>query len=93
MNAAQQIRQALGIEAGNTAAFRQRNASATKSGPGRRHVDGEKRAKRERGPTGHFAGQHTNPRANARRAVKADIGARQYRKQRKALSLAAREQA
>lgn len=41
MNAAQQIRQALGIEVGNTAALRQRNASATKSGPGRRHAQGD----------------------------------------------------
>lgn len=40
MNAAQQIHQALG--AGNAAGYIKtpRNASATKSGPGRRHVDG-----------------------------------------------------
>lgn len=41
MNAAQQIRQALGIEASNVTAFRQRNVSATKSGPGRRHAQGD----------------------------------------------------
>ena len=38
-----------------------------------------------------FLGQHTNERANDRRAVKVLIGARQYRKQRKALAKAARE--
>lgn len=36
--------------------------------------------------------QHRNPKANARRRVKAMIGARQYRLQRKALARAAREQ-
>lgn len=41
MNVAQQIRQALGIEAGNTVSHRQRNPSATKSGPGRRHAQGD----------------------------------------------------
>jgi hypothetical protein len=41
MNVAQQIRQAFGIEAGNTAALRQRNASATKGGSGRRHAQGD----------------------------------------------------
>ena len=40
-----------------------------------------------------FAGQHTNERANDRRHVKALLGARQYRKQRKALAKAAREMA
>lgn len=35
-------------------------------------------------------GQRTNALANERRAVKRLIGARQYRKQRKALALAAR---
>lgn len=34
--------------------------------------------------------QHHNPAANARRKVKAAIGARQYRKQRKALAREAR---
>jgi hypothetical protein len=94
MNAAQQIRQALGIEAGTYTTHTQRNASSTKSGPGRRHVDAHKRGKAEKGgQPGDFAGTHTNPQANARRAVKESIGARQYRKQRKALALAAREQA
>lgn len=37
--------------------------------------------------------QHRNPRANARRAAKAEIGARQYRMQRKALRRAAMESA
>ena len=92
MNAAQQLRKALGIEGAdfNTAAYRQRNASATKSGPGRRHVQGLKRGKADRSPSGEFAGTHTNPQANARRAVKEAIGARQYRKQRKALAAHAR---
>jgi|JI9StandDraft_1071089.scaffolds.fasta_scaffold61701_2 hypothetical protein len=40
-----------------------------------------------------FLGHHMNKAANARRAVKAVIGARQYRKQRKALALATREAA
>ena len=91
MNAAQQIRQALGIEeAGTYTTHIQRNASATKSGPGRRHVEGLKRGKDDHPPAGHFAGTHTNPKANARRAVKDEIGARQYRKQRKALAAQAR---
>lgn len=70
-----------------------RNAHPTKKGPGRKHGHKVKHGTAQKPPVGEFAGQHTNPRANARRAVKADIGARQYRKQRKALSLAAREQA
>lgn len=37
--------------------------------------------------------RHLNPRANARRAAKAEIGARQYRMQRKALRRAAMESA
>jgi hypothetical protein len=37
-------------------------------------------------------GQRKNPRRNAQRKVKAEIGARQYRKQRKALARLAREQ-
>lgn len=44
MNAAQQIRKALGIEAGTYTTHSQRNASATKSGPGRRHADGHTNA-------------------------------------------------
>jgi len=39
-----------------------------------------------------WLGQHTNDRKNARRAVKAAIGARQYRKQRQALARAAQSQ-
>lgn len=37
--------------------------------------------------------QYRNPRSNARRAAKAEIGARQYRMQRKALRRAAMESA
>lgn len=40
-----------------------------------------------------FFRKHTNPRLNARRAAKAEIGARQYRMQRKALRRAAKESA
>jgi len=70
-----------------------RNAQPTKKGPGLKHGHKVKHGKAPQLPVGRFAGQHTNPHANARQAVKADIGARQYRKQRKALSFAAREQA
>lgn len=65
--------------------------SATKSGPGRYHSDGHKRAT-VKAPKGAPAGfvQHTNPKANARRSVKSEIGARQYRKQVKALAALAR---
>lgn len=68
-----------------------KSLSATKRGPGRVHAKGLKKAKplRQTGAGIDFV-QHTNERANARRSVKADIGARQYRKQRKALSAAAR---
>lgn len=68
-----------------------RNQHPTKKGPGRRHKQGQDHGAAARPTGGHFLGQHTNPAANARRAVKATIGARQYRKQRKALALAARQ--
>ena len=69
----------------------QRAAHPTKAGPGRRHaaVPHGAAPKPDKGAPAGFV-QHTSPKGNARRAVKADIGARQYRKQRKALSLAAR---
>lgn len=38
-----------------------------------------------------FLGQHTNPAGNARRKVKKEIGARQYRKNRNALMRAVRQ--
>jgi hypothetical protein len=68
--------------------------SATKSGPGRVYLRGHKKASpvKAKGAGKGFV-QHTNERANARRSVKAGIGARQYRKQRKALAIAAREAA
>lgn len=66
------------------------NGSSTKRGPGRIHCDGIKKTPKPK-PSGHWVGPHTNPAANARRAVKAEIGARQYRKQRKALAAARRE--
>jgi hypothetical protein len=70
-----------------------RNRSATKKGPGRRHANGRDRARRAAVPKGHWSGPHTNPAANAARAAKAEIGARQYRKQRKVLARAAKESA
>lgn len=69
------------------------NGSSTKKGPGRLHCNGVKKAPKPKPAAGSWAGPHTNPAANARRAVKTEIGARQYRKQRKALAAAAREAA
>ena len=66
--------------------------SATKRGPGRVHAKGLKKSKRV-AQKGAGLVQHTNERANARRAVKAEVGARQYRKARKALAQAARDAA
>lgn len=68
-----------------------RNQHPTKKGPGRRHKSGQKHGAAPVPQVGgEWLGQHTNAAANARRAVKAEIGARQYRKQRKALAAAAR---
>ena len=67
------------------------NGSCTKTGPGRIPVQGVKKAKTPKRSTGAWLGQHTNNAANARRKAKAEIGARHYRKQRKALAQAARE--
>jgi hypothetical protein len=68
-----------------------RRPSATKAGPGRHHKQGHQKdsPRPDKGAPRGFV-QHTNERANARRAVKAEVGARQYRKQRKALAAAAR---
>lgn len=66
------------------------NGSSTKKGPGRLHGNGIKKVPKPKAAAGSWLGQHTNEAANARRAVKAQIGARQYRKQRKALAAAAR---
>jgi hypothetical protein len=65
--------------------------SATKSGPGRVYLRGHKKASpvKAKGAGKGFE-QRTNDAANTRRKVKAEIGARQYRKQRKALAIAAR---
>lgn len=67
--------------------------SATKSGPGRVHTPGHKRGKPPSLRSGASLGfaQHTNDRKNLRRRAKAEMGARQYRKQVKALRLASRE--
>lgn len=66
----------------------------TKSGPGRKHGERVKHGAATKPPrAGIGFVQHKNPRKNARRALKAEIGARQYRKQRKALAIAAREPA
>ena len=61
-----------------------REAHPTKKGPGRRHAEVKHGAAPVPPKGGAWFGQHTNPAANVRRAVKAEIGARQYRKQRKA---------
>lgn len=65
------------------------NGTSTKRGPGRIHCDGIKKAPTPKAPAGDWLGPHTNEAANARRAVKAKIGARQYRKAVKALKRAA----
>ena len=85
LNAAQQLRAAIGIEAVQFDSA-PRSASTTKSGPGRRHVSGHQKAAPSKAPTGAGPGfvQHINPAANARRAAKADSSARQYRKDVKA---------
>lgn len=64
------------------------NGTSTKKGPGRIHVQGVKKAPKPKPVGGAWLGQHANVSANARRAVKAEIGARQYRKQRKAAKAA-----
>lgn len=70
-----------------------RNAHPTKRGPGRFHKSGQAHgavpAPSKGAPVGHV--QRVNPARAARSAVKAAIGARQYRKQRKALAASARE--
>jgi hypothetical protein len=66
------------------------NGTSTKSGPGRLSCDGIKKTRKPKSAPGDWIGQHTNPSSNARRKVKAKIGARQYLKQRKALAAAAR---
>ena len=67
------------------------NGSSTKTGPGRLHCDGIKKAANSKSPGGSWLGQRTNDAANARRAVKEEIGERQYRKQCKAMAALARE--
>jgi hypothetical protein len=62
-----------------------RNKHSTKAGPGRRHAQGHKRVSTVAPKGGAWLGQHTNEKKNAQRAVKREIGARQYRKQVKAL--------
>ena len=58
-----------------------RNAHATKSGPGRRHVQGEKHGSAPKPMTGAFAGQRTNPERAKRRAfIKACGGIRQFKR-------------
>jgi hypothetical protein len=69
-----------------------REPHPTKKGPGRRHKSGQKHGAAPVTPKGgKFLGQRVNAATNARRSVKAEIGARQYRKQRKALASSARE--
>lgn len=70
-----------------------RNAHPTKRGPGRFHKSGQAHGAVQTPPKGAPEGhvQRINPSRAARSAVKSAIGARQYRKQRKALAAAARE--
>lgn len=91
LNAAQQLRQALGVEVIEAGQF-PRNASATKRGPGRRHKDGTKRDTPIQNKTGAFAGQHTVDSARRLRRVTIEkIGRRQYLKRIKALKRAEKQ--
>jgi hypothetical protein len=63
-----------------------RNAHSTKAGPGRRHKDGTPHGRKPvdaKGAPRGFA-LHTNPLRNKERAIVAVIGARQFKKDRKA---------
>lgn len=70
--------------------------SATKAGPGRYHKAGTQKASPVRRPvapigSAQFLGQATNAAKQQRNAIKAAIGARQMRKQVKAMRRAGRE--
>lgn len=73
-----------------------KNPSATKRGPGRYHEQGHKKASPVRRPSApigsgpQFLGQATNEQRQQRNAAKAAIGARQLRKQLKAMRRNAR---
>lgn len=69
-----------------------KQAHPTKSGPGRKAGNGVDHGRADKPGKGAAAAfvLHSNPKAKARRAVKAEIGARQYRMQRKAMSIASR---
>lgn len=83
-NAAQRLRQALGIESVEIGSF-PRNASATKRGPGRRHVDGvEKNAPIKPPKAGFGFVQHiANAVRRSRRNAIAQIGIRQFKRQQR----------
>jgi hypothetical protein len=84
-NTAQQILSALGIPVGGTQkqAHGNKNASATKAGPGRFHAEmKEARQPKQRGADAEFV-LHTNAHKNERRAVIARYGRRQFLKLQK----------
>lgn len=63
-----------------------RNAHPTKSGPGRRHKDGEKHGVTPPPQTGAWLGQRTNPARNQKRRMMRGVGGRrQFIRQAKAL--------
>lgn len=63
--------------------YGQRKAHPTKKGSGRRHKDGAKHGAAAKPPKGAWAGPHTNPEKNARRAaIKAAGGIRQFKRHR-----------
>lgn len=72
-----------------------RRPQATKSGPGRRHEPGHKKASPKAATAGAPLGftQHTNPSKNEWRLIKAQVGARQARKAKKAAQRAFRKAA
>lgn len=61
-----------------------KNAHPTKRGPGRTSGHSVKHGSKPKPPKGAWSGQRTNRRKNEQRAIKARIGARQYRLLRKA---------
>jgi hypothetical protein len=80
-NAAQQIHEYLGlpVSVGHKQAHGDKNASATKAGPGRYHEDGATRnspGKSKGAPKGFV--QHTNPEKAQRRALIAIHGRRKF---------------
>ncbi len=77
-------------QAASRAAVKQMLCGGEQRMPARMATDAKGAVTQQSDPRGYWHGQHTNEAGNARRSVKAAIGARQYRKQRKALAAAAR---